>query len=415
MEKSIQQNSGIALSDAQRLDWLRLTRTSGIGPRTFKALINRFGSAAEALNALPELLKSQGRVAQIASRAEAEAEMALAVRFGVRFIGMGEPDYPHLLRMTEACPPVIALRGDAKVFSRPSVAMVGSRNSSAAGLKLATHFATVLGQHHYLIISGLARGIDAAAHRASLETGTVAVLAGGQDQIYPPEHRDLLNSILENGAAISEMPMGWEPRGRDFPRRNRIISGLSHGTLLIEAALRSGSLITARFAAEQGRDVFAVPGSPLDPRAEGANDLIRNGATLVTAPEHVIEALAPIFGRTEWPPGALESAAVQAEPLWDELDLFAETVPLLMREDLQALGTSLHSDLRSSSSFEQRKDELFSLMGPSPISVDDLIRVSGLPARLVQVLLLELELRGDVTRHGAGLVSAAPSRFQPRA
>lgn len=411
MERSTQ-NSGITLSDAQRLDWLRLTRTSGIGPRTFRTLINRFGSATEALDALPELLKSQGRVAQITSRDEAEAEIAMAARFGVRFIGMGEPDYPYLLRMTDACPPVIGMRGDASIFSRPSVAIVGSRNASAVGLKLAAQFAAGLGRSHYIVISGLARGIDAAAHRASLETGTVAVLAGGHDQVYPPEHRDLLDSILEHGAAISEMPMGWEPRGRDFPRRNRIISGLSHGTLLIEAALRSGSLITARFAAEQGRDVFAVPGSPLDPRAEGANDLIRNGATLVTSPEHVIEALAPIFGQTDWPPGVLESKSNQAEPLWDELDLFADTEPLFAREDLKALSAALKAEITPSSTLEQRKADLVALMGPSPILVDDLIRISGMPARLVQVILLELELRGDVLRHGAGLVSTAPSRSQ---
>lgn len=399
-------NSGHHLSDAQRLDWLRLTRSEGIGPRTFRTLINRFGGASQALEALPDVLRVQGRSTHICTRDEAEAELETAQRFGVRFIGMGEPDFPRLLRGVDSCPPLIALRGDANLFSRPAVAVVGSRNASAVGMKLAEVFAAGLGRHHCITISGLARGIDASAHRASLATGTVAVLAGGHDKIYPPEHRDLLDSILENGAVVSEMPMGWEPRGRDFPRRNRIISGLSHGVVLIEAAMRSGSLITARFAAEQGRDVFAVPGSPLDPRAEGTNDLIRNGATLVTSPDHVMEALAPIFGRPDWPPEALENTPDAPEPLWDELDLFADVAPRLFLEET---GAIMANEMRpAASTIEQKANELLHLIGPSPIAVDDLVRLSGLPARIVQAVLFELELSGQVIRHSAGLVSAAP-------
>ncbi len=401
--------AGHYLSDQQRIDWLRLTRTEGIGPRTFRTLVNRFGGASAALDALPELLHAQGRKAHIVSRDDAEAEMDVARRYGVRFIAMGEPDFPRLLAATDSCPPLIGLRGDTKLFSRPCVGIVGSRNASAAGLKIAELFSTTLARNHCVIISGLARGIDATAHRCSLQTGTIAVLAGGHDRVYPPEHRDLLDSIIETGAAISEMPMGWEPRGRDFPRRNRIISGLSHGVLLVEAALRSGSLITARFAAEQGRDVFAVPGSPLDPRAEGTNDLIRNGATLVSSPEHVLEALAPIFGRKDWPPEAHELAADKAEPLWDELEFFAESASQFTLDDppeeraTQSLGATTSIELA-----EQQKAILLALIGPSPVALDDVIRLAGQPTPVIQALLLELELEGKLIRHGAGLVSAAP-------
>jgi DNA processing protein len=374
-------------------------------------LINRYGSASDALEALPEILNQQGKASRVMTRSEAEDELERAARYGVRFIGMGEPDYPHLLRIADSCPPMIGIRGHVHILSRPSVAIVGSRNASAVGLKLAEMFAEGLSRHHCVVISGLARGIDAAAHRASLRTGTVAVLAGGHDKIYPPEHRDLLDVILENGAAISEMPMGWEPRGRDFPRRNRIISGLSHGVVLVEAAMQSGSLITARFAAEQGRDVFAIPGSPLDPRSDGTNDLIRNGATLVTSPDHVIEALAPIIGRRDWPPGALETGSETHEPLWDELDLFSDYVPLTAFENGRAISDLPHL-LRTEihASLNIRKVELLALIGPSPIAIDDLVRLSGMPTRIVQALLLELELEVDLIRHGAGLVSTPPSR-----
>lgn len=414
MEKDDQNqghNSGHRLSDAQRLDWLRLTRSEGVGPRTFRTLINRFGSASGALDALPALLTQQGKASHVMTRTEAEDEVARGARYGVRFIGMGEPDYPPLLRVADSCPPMIGIRGHAELFSRPSVAIVGSRNASALGLKLAEMFASGLGRHHCVVISGLARGIDAAAHRASLQTGTVAVLAGGHDKIYPPEHRDLLDMILENGAAISEMPMGWEPRGRDFPRRNRIISGLAHGVVLVEAAMQSGSLITARFAAEQGRDVFAVPGSPLDPRSDGTNDLIRNGATLVTSPDHILEALVPIFGKSDWPPGVLESGRSPDEPFWDELELSADHPPLLAFEEGRTVDGHqglVRPELRSP--FDARKLELLELIGPSPIVIDELVRLSGLPTRLVQALLLELELEGALMRHGAGRVSTPPSR-----
>ena len=219
---------------------------------------------------------------QICSRADTERELAAAKKLGVTLVALGEPNYPPRLQMIDDAPPLIAVRGNARALSLPMVAIVGSRNASGAGLKFTQRIAHELGEAGFAIVSGLARGIDAAAHRASLESGTIAVLTGGQDRVYPAEHADLLDAILPTGAALSEMPLGWEPRGRDFPRRNRLISGLSLGVVIVEAAKRSGSLITARFALEQGREVFAVPGSPLDPRAEGTNGLIKQGATPVT-------------------------------------------------------------------------------------------------------------------------------------
>ncbi len=404
---------GQKLTDRQRIDWLRLSRTEGVGPRTFRTLINRYGGASAALDALPSLLVRNGRIGRVTTLTEAEDEIALAERYGVRFRAMGEPEYPRLLRMIDSAPPMIGLRGTSSVFERPSVAIVGSRNASGAGLKMAEMLASDLGRAHCVVVSGLARGIDAHAHHASLGTGTVAVLAGGHDKIYPSENQELLDRILEKGAAISEMPMGWEPRGRDFPRRNRIISGLSLGVIIVEAALRSGSLITARFATEQGRDVFAVPGSPLDPRAEGTNDLIREGATLIGSAEHVISALAPVLGRDDWPPQAQEgSRSSRDEPLWDELDLdhrgFGESqskIDLPVRKMPVALDEEGNGPHRAYAE-QTPKQILHELMGPSPLPIDDLVRLSGQPASIVQTLLLELELDGLIERHGGGLVSA---------
>ena len=287
------------LSEEQRLDWLRLIRTDNIGPRTFRDLINHYGGARAALAALPALARRGGASApaRICSREDAEAELKAARARGVEFVALGEPDYPPRLQMIDDAPPLLAVRGKLAVLTHPLVAIVGSRNASAAGVKFAERLARDLGAAGFGTVSGLARGIDAAAHRASLATGTVAVLAGGHDRVYPPEHGDLLEAILAEGAAVSEMPLAWEPRARDFPRRNRLISGLSVGVVIVEAARRSGSLITARLAGEQGREVFAVPGSPLDPRAEGTNGLLKQGATLVTEAADVIAVLEPILGR----------------------------------------------------------------------------------------------------------------------
>jgi DNA processing protein len=257
------------LTEEQRLDWLRLIRSQNVGPRTFRYLLNHTGSARAALAALPELAKRGGASApgRICSREEAERELTTAARIGVRYVALGEPDYPERLRMIDDAPPLLTVRGSAESLAAPMIGIVGSRNASAVGIKFAERLARDLGNAGFTIASGLARGIDGAAHRASLSTGTVAVLAGGHAHVYPPEHGDLLKALIERGAAISEMPFDWEPRARDFPRRNRLISGLSLGVVIVEAAQRSGSLITARMALEQSREVFAVPGSPLDPRA----------------------------------------------------------------------------------------------------------------------------------------------------
>jgi DNA processing protein len=252
------------------------------------------------------------------------------------------------------------------------IAVVGSRNASAAGAKFAGQIARELGEAGFVIASGLARGIDAAAHLATTESGTVAVLAGGQDRIYPPEHAPLLEQISERGAAISEMPFGWEPRGRDFPRRNRLISGLSLGVVVIEAARRSGSLITARLALEQGREVFAVPGSPLDPRCEGTNGLLKQGATLVTEPNDVLSVLGPILGRTV--------ALPAEEPAPDPRESTAEPA-----------------------ADERRR--IIALLGPTPVDIDDLIRLSGTRPAVVRTVLLELEMAGRLKRQAGGRVA----------
>ncbi|KMO38297.1 DNA-processing protein DprA [Methylobacterium aquaticum] len=391
------------LSDAQRLDWLRLIRSEGIGPRTFRGLVNRFGGAGPALKALPGLAKARGKPIRVTTRAEAEREIAAAARLGARFVAMGEPDYPLPLQATADAPPLLCLRGDAACLTRPAVAIVGSRNASAAGLTFTERLSHALGAEGLVIVSGLARGIDARAHKAALPSGTVAVLAGGHDRIYPSEHEELVARILESGGAIiAEMPMGWEPRGRDFPRRNRIISGVSLGTIVVEAARRSGSLITARFALEQGREVFAVPGSPLDPRAEGTNDLIRDGATLCAAPEHVMAVLAPLIGGPA-PDGGAEDAADRPEPAlyWDEIDFSAEPVTAMAAEPEQL-------PLDEPPQPVMRQDEraiLLDLLGPSPVPVDALARQAGMSARMVQGLLMELELDGTIWRHPGGAVS----------
>ncbi|MBX3539662.1 MAG: DNA-processing protein DprA [Chelatococcus sp.] len=412
---------GLSLNDDQRLSWLRLTRSESIGPRSFRALISRFGSADAALAALPDIARRRGRPLRIVTPAEAEREMTTARRFGVRFVALGEADYPTHLREIDSAPPLVALRGDAAVLGRPMVAIVGSRNASAAGLKFTERLAAGLGAAGFVVVSGLARGIDTRAHAASLSSGTVAVLAGGHDKIYPAENEALAGRILASGAVLSEMPMGYEPRGRDFPRRNRIVSGLCLGVVVVEAARRSGSLITARFAAEQGREVFAVPGSPLDPRAEGTNDLIRDGATLCADPDHVITALAPLIGREAQPGGAWNDRPVDrsGEPLWEELEgLDIEPPPAVpIQRDYLAQGLDPDGD-EAEGIYEASPDggplaeghsphgrHLLALLGPQPVPLDDLSRVSGLAAREIQRAIVELELGGFVLRHANNSVS----------
>jgi DNA processing protein len=386
------------LTDTQRVDWLRLIRCEGVGPRTFRTLINRFGGAGAALEALPGLTRARGRRITPPTRTEAEAEIAAAARLGARLVATGEADYPRLLQAADAAPPLVALRGGASVLARPAVALVGSRNASAAGLAFAERLARGLGEAGFAVVSGLARGIDARPHKATRATGTVAVLAGGHDRIYPANHAGLADEILAaGGCLVAEMPMGWEPRGRDFPRRNRIISGLAYGTIVVEAARRSGSLITARFALEQGREVFAVPGSPLDPRAEGTNDLIRQGATLVADVDHVLEVLAPLIEGGAPALGMPPPDLADAEAYWDEIDLDGETLPVIPpRLDPPVPETDAPADQRA---------RLIAHLSPSPIGIDELARASGLGVRIVQANLLELELAGRIERHGSGSVS----------
>ncbi len=365
----------VRLTDEQRLDWLRLIRSDNVGPRTFRDLVNHYGGARAALDALPALARRGGAAApgRICPLAEAEAELKAARAQGIEFVALGEPDYPPRLQMIDDPPPLLAVQGERAVLARPLIAIVGSRNASAAGMKFAERLARDLGAAGFVTVSGLARGIDAAAHRASLATGTVAVLAGGHERIYPADHVDLLRDILADGAAVSEMPLAWEPRARDFPRRNRLISGLSVGVVIVEAARRSGSLITARMAGEQGREVFAVPGSPLDPRAEGTNGLLKQGAIMVTEASDVINAVEPILGRAIEPPPveepAHETPAHDSEPAADE------------------------------------RSRIIALLGPAPASLDDLVRLSRTSPAIVRTVLLELEIAGRLERHGGGLVS----------
>jgi DNA processing protein len=366
------------LTDAQRIDWLRLIRSDNVGPRTFRSLINHFGSARSALERLPELAHRGGaaRSQRICSEEDARDEIAASNRLGIALLAPGEAGYPPRLAALDDAPPLLGVRGAPPLLGvrgapdmRPMIAIVGSRNASGAGLKFAGTIARDLGEAGFIIVSGLARGIDQAAHRASLASGTVAVLAGGHDRIYPPEHEELLAQLLDaGGAAISEMPVGHVPRARDFPRRNRLISGTALGVVVVEAAHRSGSLITARIAAEQGREVFAVPGSPLDPRAAGTNDLIKQGATLATEASDVINAVEPIMGRP------LASREPDHEPLASEPD-------------------------------QGDRSRVINLLGPSPVLLDDLIRMAGTSPATVRTVLLELEIAGRLERHGGGLVS----------
>jgi DNA processing protein len=361
------------ITEPDRIDRLRLIRSDNVGPRTFRSLVDHFGSARAALERLPDLARRGGaaRSGRICSADEAKAELAASRQRGVDWIAPGEDGYPARLATLDDAPPLLAVRGDRATLSRPMIAIVGSRNASGAGLKFAGQLARELGEAGFVIISGLARGVDQAAHRTSIASGTVAVLAGGHDCIYPPEHEDLLAAILDQGgAAISEMPLGHEPRARDFPRRNRLISGASLGVIVVEAAHRSGSLITARMAAEQGREVFAVPGSPLDPRAAGTNDLIKQGATLVTEAADIINAVQPILERP------LNTSAFEPD------------------------SEPFESDPQG-----HDRDQITSLLGPTPISIDDLVRMSGASPAIVRTVLLELELAGKLERHGGGLVA----------
>jgi DNA processing protein len=367
-----------ALSDSERLDWLRLIRTDQVGPATFFQLIRRFGSASAALEALPDLAKRRGRSGlKICSRDAAEQERARAAATDAHLIGRFEPGYPQALAALDDAPPVLFIRGAADTLTRPMVAIVGARNASANGVRFARQLASDLGDAGFVVASGLARGIDTAAHRGALATGTVAAMAGGIDVVYPPENQSLYEDIVAGGgAAVSEMPPGLQPRERHFPRRNRLVSGMVLGVVVVEAALKSGSLITARLAADQGREVFAVPGSPLDPRARGSNDLLRQGATLTETAADVLAAL---------------RAGLPAPP--------AET----FYQGPELSGQVPETDI------ELAVPRVLEKLSPTPAQVDEIIRQCHLPTAVVHMVLLELELAGRLTRHSGNMVSLAES------
>jgi DNA processing protein len=397
------------LTDQQRFDWLRLVRSENVGPRTFRALITNCGGARAALNALPDLARRGGatRPIRVAPVEEIEKELIAARKLGVRFVALGEPDYPPALREIDSAPPILALRGRAEALRGAAVAIVGSRNASAAGLTFAERLARGLGQGGYVIVSGLARGIDQRAHFASLETGGVGVLAGGHGKPYPGDAVPLMDRMVESGAILSEMPIEWEPRGRDFPRRNRIVSGLALGIVVVEAARGSGSLITARFALDQNRQVFAVPGSPLDPRAEGTNDLLKQGASICTGPDDVLTALEPI--RSSDLAALSETGAESGEPLWGEQALYGvdpETTPRTRPGD--EFDDVSGAPYKTGDEAGAARDRIIALLGPSPITLDELARAAETSARAVRVALLELELAGRVEYSGDRVALRAP-------
>ena len=385
MKQSANSKHGIRLSDQQRLNWLRLIRTENIGPVAFRDLIMFCGSAASAIERLPDLnIRGGGsKPVRVTPLEDAEREIEAIERMGARLVGMGEPDYPQQLKNCEAPPPLVIIKGNPNVFRKPPVAIVGSRNASVVGARFTERLARDLGDAGFAIVSGLARGIDAAAHKASLTSGTVAVLAGGLDRPYPPENLPIYRAIPEHESAlITEMPMGVEPRSRDFPRRNRIIAGLSLGLIVVEAAERSGSLISARMAGEMGRTVFAVPGSPLDPRARGTNSLLKQGATLVTSADDVIEALNPLIGRE-----TIHSDEDQP----DLLKQFDEPP-----EPPHAITT------------DEQRDILLDALSVVPIDVDSLVRHTSLDASSAQLILLELDLAGRLLRYPGNQVALVP-------
>ncbi|MEL6463678.1 MAG: DNA-processing protein DprA [Pseudomonadota bacterium] len=364
-------------SEDDQFTRLRLLRSRRVGISTYKRLLIEHGTAQNALAALPEVARAAGvENYQTCPEGVVQAELNAAHAHGARLVAQGDPHYPPLLDDLDDAPPFLWLLGDLEILQRPMIALVGARNASSLGTRMARALAHDLGEAGYVVVSGLARGVDAAAHLAALDTGTIAVQAGGVDTIYPAENAKLAEDIAAKGARISEQPMGLNPMARHFPARNRIISGLSKATIVVEAAAKSGSLITARDALDLGRDVLAVPGHPMDARASGCNMLIRDGATLVRDAADVIEALAPI--------------APQAAP---ELPLVAPHDTPKDRRTLQETSV-LHQ-------------QILSRLGPSPLAEDQLIRDLGAPSSTVAPALVELELDGSIDRAPGGLLTRA--------
>lgn len=362
-----------SLTGGERADWLRLSRTRGIGPITFFHLLERYGAVGDALAELPSLLKKGSRRSEVVipPRSEIDRELEAADRLGAVYLAACEPEYSACLSAIDAPPPVISVRGRRELLNQPSIAVVGARDASAAGRRMARELAKDLGQAGYVIVSGMARGVDGEAHAAALESGTVAAIAGGIDKIYPPQHEQLYAQLVERGCLVSESAVGYIAQARDFPKRNRVISGLSLGTIVVEAAEKSGSLITARFALEQGREVMAVPGSPLDPRCRGANRLIKQGAALIETAEDVLSAMQGISGPTF------------DEPFEERFSARDADVPA-------ALVRAVHEAL-----------------SPTPMRVEEIVRAVDAPHRLVLAALAELELAGQAATHVGGTASRA--------
>jgi DNA processing protein len=364
--------SGGGFGQEEAFARIRLLRSPNIGPISYAQLLQRFGTAIDALQALPELAGRAGKPYRAATEERIASEVAAVRKAGARYLFHDSLEYPPLLAASDSAPPIVTVRGETKRAAGPCVAVVGARNASSAAVKLARDFSLALAEAGFTVVSGLARGIDGAAHTGALAAGegaTVGVVASGIDITYPPEHADLQERIAQEGLLIAEQPPGTEPLARHFPSRNRIIAGLAAGTLVVEAAPKSGSLITARLAAEFGREVMAVPGSPLDSRSHGCNQLIRDGAILVQRPEDVVELLSGFDG-------VARSAFREVEPAW----LTAETL-------------------------DDEPAEIADLLTTAPVPVDELIRQSGGSASAVQLALLELEIAGRLHRHPGGRVS----------
>ncbi len=390
--------TGHSLSDAERIDWLQLIRSENVGPVTFHQLLGRYGSARAALEALPELARRGGRAKpiRIASRPAAERELAELAKIGGRLIARGEADYPAPLAAISDAPPLIAVRGRAELLAQTMIAVVGTRNASTNGRRFAAMLARDIGAKGFVITSGLARGIDAAAHEGAIDTGTVAVVAGGVDVVYPRENEALTARIAAEGAIVAEQPLGLQPQARHFPHRNRLISGLSRAVVVVEAALRSGSLITARLAAEQGREVLAVPGSPLDPRARGSNSLIKDGAWLVEGVDDVLAALGPL-GTPATPPRMAVAPSPKTIP-----PQAAAIPPSRPESDDGSVPQRADAD---SSDLAVDRAKVLELLSYSPATVDELGRRAHLSPAVLAALLLELELAGRVERHPGGQIS----------
>ena len=379
-------------SESERIARLRLIRSQNVGPRTYSHLMRRFGTAIHALEALPELAARGGRAGYVACpMTEIEAELDAALVMGAEMLQLGDKLYPNLLAQFEPAPPVLWVKGKSGLLSKSAVALVGSRNASALGIRTARRLARELGQTGHVVVSGLARGVDAAAHEASLTTGTVAVLAGGLDRPYPPENADLHARIAEDGVILTEIPFGTEPSGKHFPRRNRLIAGLALGVVLVEAAARSGSLITARFALEQGREAMACPGAPEDPRSAGCNALIRDGAALIRHAGDIEEALAAPRALTLMEDGG-------------EFDFDAENFgDNAMRDDYDALSD--FDEEGDGLGEEALGEQIIELLGSHAVEIEDVARQCGASPQEISLAILELDLAGRVEILPGGMIA----------